>query len=61
MRKIPYARHLAFALAAFAAETLQRKTSIGELRVNPLLLSLEIKDFALSALVKLELDVTATK
>jgi Domain of Unknown Function (DUF748) len=70
MRKIPYARHFAFALAAFiiytlfgffamppilkhqigkfAAETLQRKTSIGELRVNPLLLSLEIQDFALT-------------
>ena len=69
-KKIPYAKHLAFVLAAFiaytlfgsfamppiikqqigkfAAETLQRKTSIGEVRVNPLLLSVEIKDFALT-------------
>lgn len=32
----------------FAAETLQRKVTIGEVRVNPLLFSLEMKDFALT-------------
>ncbi|HLX80749.1 MAG TPA: DUF748 domain-containing protein [Burkholderiales bacterium] len=69
-RKIPYARPLAIALAAFAvyallgffvapplikraivnyaAETLHRKASVGDVRVNPLLLSLEIGDFALA-------------
>jgi len=69
-RKIPYAKPLAIALAAYllyallgffagpplvkrllsnyAAETLQRKLSIGEARVNPLLFSVELKDFALT-------------
>ena len=32
----------------YAVETLQRKAQVGEVRVNPLLLSLEMKDFALT-------------
>jgi len=35
-------------IGSFAADTLLRKTSIGDVRVNPLLLSLEIRDFALT-------------
>ena len=30
------------------AETLQRKISVGEVHVNPLLMSVELKDFALT-------------
>jgi len=70
MKRIPYAKPLAIALAAFAiyallgffaapplvkraivntaADTLLRKASVGEVRVNPLLLSLELKDVALT-------------
>jgi hypothetical protein len=36
------------AIGNFAAQTLQRKASIGEARLNPLLFSLELKDFALT-------------
>ena len=41
----PLARHI---LTHNVAETLKRKVSVGEVRVNPLALSLELKDLALA-------------
>jgi hypothetical protein len=41
----PLVRHLA---AGFVEKTLQRKADIGDIRVNPLLLTLEIRDFAIA-------------
>ena len=36
------------AITSFAQDTLQRKAAVGELNVNPLALTLEVKDFALT-------------
>src|SRR5688572_30430081 len=39
---------IARAIPDYAAETLQRKASVGGVRVNPLLLELEVRDFVLA-------------
>src|SRR5262245_60335751 len=41
----PLVRHM---VAGFVEETLQRKATFGDVRVNPLVLSLEMKDVALT-------------